>query len=137
MEAEAEASEEDQNMSNDNNNNNKPNKESLSEYRFRLFSYLSVAVMSVVIILIFSTIIQHNNEDETREQVLQNQILIKNITSTNKDIGETNKILLKNIEEHEMEEMVVLESHKNISKENGQKLDQILELLTPRLDGYP
>jgi len=105
-----------ENMATTTNNNN--------NNQFRLFAYLAVAIMSIAIIVGLFLVVQHITEDQTSQHVMENQMLIKNITTEN------NK-LIASINKHEMEEVNKQNTHINISESNNEKLDKLLDLLLP------
>lgn len=103
-------------------NNDKPYTE-----HFRLFSYMSMAILSIAIIVGLFLILQHLTEEEQTQNaianqntLLENQNYLKNIT--------------QELRSHEFEEMNVLKERSDISFNNSKKLDQVLDLLTRLLD---
>lgn len=94
---------------------------------FRLFSYLSMTILSIAIFVGMFIILQHLNEESKTETTIANQ----------KTLLE-NQNYLKNITEelraHEFEEMNILKGRSDISSNNSKKLDQVLETLTRLLD---
>lgn len=89
---------------------------------FRLFSYLSMTILSIAIFVGMFIILQHLNEESKTETTLANQNTLLE-----------NQNYLKNITEelraHELAEISVLEERKDISYNNSKKLDQVLDLL--------
>lgn len=100
-------------------NNNDP---TYNYHQFRLFSYLSISILSVFVILELFIVLQHIEEEESantfianQETLLENQNYLKNITN--------------GLQSHEFAEMSILEERKEISLNNSEKLDQVLEIL--------
>lgn len=94
---------------------------------FRLFSYLSMTILSVAVIVGLFIIMQHLNEESKTETTIANQ----------KTLLENQQYLRNLTEElraHESEELIILEERSDISFNNSKKLDQVLETLTRLLD---
>jgi hypothetical protein len=91
-------------------------------HHFRLFSYLSMMIITVAIIIGLFIIMQHLSEEEetaksiaNQETLLKNQGFLVNITEA--------------VHNHEQDERAWMEMHRNISIANGEKLDKIIKIL--------
>lgn len=60
-------------MSNNNNNNKKEDKEDSCFHSFRLFSYLSMTILTIAILVGMYVIFQHIEEEKTTEKTVANQ----------------------------------------------------------------
>lgn len=97
-----------------------------SAYRFKLFSYLSMTIISVAILVGLFIIFQHLNEEESAEKTIANQeTLIQN--------QDLLKELLADAKGHEQREEGYLgnstETNVKISSSNSERLDMILDYL--------
>jgi hypothetical protein len=96
-------------MSDINNNNN--------VYRFKLFSYFAMAIVSIAILVGSVFLIQHMELNKNQNHVLENQILLKQ--------------LLKDAKDHEIREETMLGNNTvtniNISSGNSEKLNLLLD----------
>jgi hypothetical protein len=88
-----------------------------SEYRFRLFSYFAMAVVSIAILVGLVFLFQHTELNKNQNHVLENQVLLKQ--------------LLQDAKNHEIREETLLghntETNINVSKSNSERLDLLLD----------
>lgn len=111
----------------------------ISEFNsFRLFSYLSMAVLSIAIMVGLFLVFQHLEEEDStartqanQETLLENQAFLKQILEEVKNVLEEN-------EEHEMKELKKMDfllhlfntTGSNVTKQNSHKLDKIIGMLS-------
>lgn len=88
-----------------------------SEYRFRLFSYFAMAVVSIAILVGLVFLFQHTELNKNQSHVLENQALLKQ--------------LLQDAKNHEIREESLLGNNTatniNVSKSNSERLDLLLD----------
>lgn len=90
-----------------------------SEYGFRLFSYLAMAIVSIAILVGLLFLFQHTELNTNQSHVLENQILIKDIITKITDHEEREESYLGNSSD----------TNVVISNTNSKKLDLILDYL--------
>jgi hypothetical protein len=91
--------------------------ETNSEYKFRLFSYFAMAVVSIAILVGLVFLFQHTELNRNQNHVLENQVLLKQ--------------LINDSRAHEDREEMMLghntETNIHISKSNSERLDLLLD----------
>jgi hypothetical protein len=87
-----------------------------SEYRFKLFSYFAMTIVSIAILVGLVFLFQHKELNSNQNHVLENQVLLKQ--------------LLQDAKNHEIREETMLGNNTStnigISSDNSEKLDKLL-----------
>jgi type II secretory pathway pseudopilin PulG len=90
--------------------------ENHNEYRFRLFSYFAMAIVSIAILVGLVFLFQHTEINKNQKTLLENQALIKQ--------------LIDDAKSHEIREETMLGNNTStnigISSDNSEKLDKLL-----------
>lgn len=94
-------------------------KDTSSEYRFRLFSYFSMAIISIAVLVGLVFFFQHIESDAKQDAVIQNQQLIKQLINDSRAHEDREEKILGNNTAH----------NTLISSNNTKKLDKILDYL--------
>lgn len=88
-----------------------------NEFRFRLFSYFAMAIVSIAILVGLVFLFQHTELNSNQNHVLENQALLKQ--------------LLQDAKNHEIREETMLGNNTltniKISKSNSERLDMLLD----------
>lgn len=88
-----------------------------SEFRFRLFSYFAMAIVSIAILVGLVFLFQHIESDSKQDTVLENQVLLKQLINDSRAHEDREEMMLGNN---------TLTNIK-ISKSNSERLDMLLD----------